>query len=546
MRIALYHGWELSGSGSNEYNRYLARALADDGHEVHVICREPEPAGIAFLTRAWQYRGDGGRSLLFERSRGASGSCTLHQLPHGPIRPVYVTDKQRPGDVRAFADMSDGERERYYDDDARLLEAILTASPVDILHANHVVGPSTVAARACAACGIPWIIYPHGSAIEYAVRRDLRCQEDAGAAIAQANGLIIGSEEVRSRLRGLYPQLREQLDERTEIVGVGVDTGLFTPIPRAERQRSIQRLLTAATGRCRGKAPELEHELRERLDRGDLAAVSDYRAAYAHEHPDQDLAEKLRHIRFREGKVLLFVGALTVGKGLQNLIAALPQLLASVPGAELVVVGSGSYREVLEALVHLLASGNGELLDQLVAEGNARDGNPLGGSWPAVSAYLADSAARELALAAGPALAGRVHFLGRLSHDLLRHLFPCADIAVFPSTVPEAYPLVLMESLANGVLPAASDFSGFTEGLEQLVPDLGRETVEGMKLPLAPHSCVRGIAGKLAGLLASGPDEASSARLRRIAVERYDWSIRSREMALAYGRMAQERPASEA
>ena len=59
MRIGIYHGYELTGSGSNEYTRYLSRALAEAGHEVHIICREPHPESIAHITRAlaWTFSG---------------------------------------------------------------------------------------------------------------------------------------------------------------------------------------------------------------------------------------------------------------------------------------------------------------------------------------------------------------------------------------------------------------------------------------------------------------------------------------------------------
>ena len=42
MKIGIFHGYELSGSGSNQATRYLAHALVKAGHEVHVLCREPE------------------------------------------------------------------------------------------------------------------------------------------------------------------------------------------------------------------------------------------------------------------------------------------------------------------------------------------------------------------------------------------------------------------------------------------------------------------------------------------------------------------------
>ena len=52
MRVAIFHGFELTGSGSNEYTRYLSRALARQGHDVHVLCREPDPASIPRTWRA--------------------------------------------------------------------------------------------------------------------------------------------------------------------------------------------------------------------------------------------------------------------------------------------------------------------------------------------------------------------------------------------------------------------------------------------------------------------------------------------------------------
>ena len=63
--------------------------------------------------------------------------------------------------------------------------------------------------------------------------------------------------------------------------------------------------------------------------------------------------------------VLLFVGALTFGKGLQSLITALPRVLYENPETHLIIVGAGAYREVLEALVYAISSSNQDLLLRL-------------------------------------------------------------------------------------------------------------------------------------------------------------------------------------
>ena len=53
----------------------------------------------------------------------------------------------------------------------------------------------------------------------------------------------------------------------------------------------------------------------------------------------------------------------------------------------------------------------------------------------------------------------QVVFTGYLNHDALRHLFPCCDVAVFPSLIPEAGPLVFYESLASGCVPLGTYFA---------------------------------------------------------------------------------------
>ena len=43
MRILLWHGYLLSGTGSNIYTRALAREWSRAGHEVMVVAQEPHP-----------------------------------------------------------------------------------------------------------------------------------------------------------------------------------------------------------------------------------------------------------------------------------------------------------------------------------------------------------------------------------------------------------------------------------------------------------------------------------------------------------------------
>ncbi|HSO05257.1 MAG TPA: hypothetical protein VLQ92_12295, partial [Candidatus Limnocylindrales bacterium] len=43
MRVLLWHGYLLSGTGSNEYTRALAGTLSRQGHDVVVFSQDPRP-----------------------------------------------------------------------------------------------------------------------------------------------------------------------------------------------------------------------------------------------------------------------------------------------------------------------------------------------------------------------------------------------------------------------------------------------------------------------------------------------------------------------
>src|ERR1700675_2462177 len=62
MRILIFHGYLLSGTGSNVYNARLAEALVRLGHEVHLFSQDRHPERYAFVDDAGDW--DGGKFRL--------------------------------------------------------------------------------------------------------------------------------------------------------------------------------------------------------------------------------------------------------------------------------------------------------------------------------------------------------------------------------------------------------------------------------------------------------------------------------------------------
>lgn len=533
MKIGLFHGYNLTGSGSNEFTRYLARTFLAQGHTVHIICREYQPEKINYIGRLWQWNRDG-RCDVTELNGQYADTCVVHQIPTGDVYPVYVTDKQRSGRVKEFIDLTDAELDYYKALNHKVLTNIFDHIDIDILHANHLVMQPSLAAEPCKAHNIPFIIYPHGSAIEYTIKKDPRYQAEARQAIIACQGLIIGNQEVTDRICGLFPDLKDLILAKTTIVGVGVDTQLFTPIPKSRRQERMAAFANLdSVQQPKGKSPQLVASLHQQLQQRHYNSIDDYGDAYVHNSVDTNIGAKLAAIDFSQ-PVLVFVGALTVGKGLQSLIGALPVVYRRHPGTQLVIVGAGKFREVLEALIYALANNDQALLTYLTTTRFNNETSSDAPLWQDLRHYLEplDDASDYYRLA--KKLISQVIFVGRLDHHQLSYIFPCADLAVFPSVIAEAYPLVLMESLANGVLPMVSYFSGFKDGVDELAAYLGEEWVASMKIPMDQETRITTMAANIVSLLDKLNRCDMSDELARIAREHYDWSHRARQMLDAY------------
>ena len=84
-----------------------------------------------------------------------------------------------------------------------------------------------------------------------------------------------------------------------------------------------------------------------------------------------------------------------------------------------------------------------------------------------------------------------------------------------------------MKSLSNGVLPIVSYFSGFADAVDDLIPHLGIEWVERMKIPVDDQNRIPSLVKNLPSVMSDPGLSIISPKLRKIAVENFDWNIRA-------------------
>ena len=263
MRVLIFHGYMLRGTGSNIYNVNLAPALARLGHEVHLLCQdhEVEIPGV-----------------------------TIHNPDIGGLLPVYVKDPYEGFEVKTFDELSEAELAHYIDANVAAVKDVADqVGGIDAALANHLVMGPVILARAGIA---PFAAKIHGSALEYTVKPHPRFLPYAYEGMEAAQGVLVGSAHTGESLWAALPDLPD-LKDKTRLGPPGVDVEEFQPV-EASRQRLVVfvgklivskgvDLLLAAWPLIHAKHPEVRlqvagfgayedglHRLGAALDRGDL------------------------------------------------------------------------------------------------------------------------------------------------------------------------------------------------------------------------------------------------------------------------------------
>lgn len=537
--LGLVHGYGFSGAGSNLWSRAVLRALAQEGREAHVVCQESRPERFDFVAAAFAYDADGEAEALLARETPYPGHIVVHR-PALNVLPTYVRPSKPSEYVVYIPDLDDDTLDEYLRRNARTLAHVASAHGVGAWVINHTVMMAVAAQRAHAGDSVPYAILPHGSAIEYVVKKEARSRELAEKAAADAARLYALNGEMEGRIEQVFGHVPGATDKMRRMP-VGVDTALFDVADRAERPALVERIAgvvkgSEERGRTEQHGAELYASLAALPENPSAEALSEaFSADYARSAPDADIEAKLRAVDWASAKTVLYVGRLIAAKGIPSVVMMLPDVVATHPDARFLIAGTGGLREAMEALVWALAEGRRDIAEQIVTLGGALEAGGLDADpFAAPRAYLdglRDAGKLDAWYAAAERNLTPEHavFTGFLDHDALAPLYGLADVAVFPSVVREASPLVIPESAASGAFPIGTDYGGMGDSLRVVAEGLPDETRARLLARPAPEHTVGDLAANAIAAL-KAPREHSAA-LREIAETRFDWRAIARSLA---------------
>ncbi len=263
MRILLWHGYLLGGTGSNVYTRSLARAWSRLGHEVVVLSQEPHP------------------------ERYDLGGARVVRPPlTGPL-PVFVLDHYDDARPQLLQEMSRADRDLFV---AQNAAAVRAEGPADLLLVNHVLLGGAVGR----ASGLPYVVKAHGSELEFSLRGHGGLSRWGRECLDQARAVLAGSEHIVQVLEDVVGPLRAPV----AVVPPGVDVDALEPQERTAA-------LAALVEQCRQDPPNAEGDERR---------------------PDSGNADRLAGFLAGTGRTVVYVGKLSAEKGVGLLLEALREV----------------------------------------------------------------------------------------------------------------------------------------------------------------------------------------------------------------------------
>ncbi|MDP9345977.1 MAG: glycosyltransferase family 4 protein [Actinomycetota bacterium] len=317
MRIFIWHGYLLGGTGSNIYARQLAREWSRGGHDVTVVSQEAAPGAFDL-----------------------GGAATVRP-DVGGLLPVFVVDRYEGYEVKRVQDCSRAELDAWVGANAAALRDLGSA---DLLFVNHVLLGGAVGA----ATGGPYVVKAHGSELEYSMRGNEALSAWGGEVLAGAVATIVGSGHIRDVVRDVCGTV-----DGVHEIPPGVDVDLWRPAPKDE---ALERLVAEAR-----RDPRNRGNGAERL-------------------PDEGNAGRLAAFLAGDGHTVVYYGKLMENKGVQVLLEALrgldaravivgfgdyrAELEQRADGLDVLFTGPLDHRH----LVHLLALADAAVVPSIFPE----------------------------------------------------------------------------------------------------------------------------------------------------------------------------------
>lgn len=469
LNILFWHGYNLSGSGSNVFALNISRELSKSNN-VFLMCQEDSFKDYECIKEA-EFLDEYTNTKQLKLLHFNSNNLTAIKPHIGEILPVFVIDKYKDFVVKSFLDLDDCELENYISMNVNSVKSIINRYSIDLIICNHLVISPLIMSMAADESKTPFITVGHGSSLNYIIAHSKKYLDLSYKGLMDSKAIILQSNYFYERAMEIYEDVdtNDSIRSKIKIIPSGVDIENFqNEISEGEFEDMARINQKSSSGFYRSMIDEIistyasssSEEYKDCIEH--LTKYLDYKDL------DRDFIEHIDFFnRKKDDIVISFVGKLIISKGVQVFLMGLPYLFSKHEKLKIAIVGFGKFRLPLETMVRALRNGDIDYIRRVCEEGYIFEDLGQKTNLHYVASFL-EKLKREGSLDEYISLAAKIPeesilFTGNMNHDMLPYVLQKSDINVTPSIFPESFGMVAVEAMSCGCIPVAFNHSGLKD-----------------------------------------------------------------------------------
>ena len=420
MNILIVHGYFLEGNGSNIYVRNLAKEIKKNGHRVIILSQESQAKDYSLVDRVYEFTfGNKIKRMTYKNPVSSKGECILIKPEIQGVLPVYKKEDVFGYQTVEFHKMKPAEIHNYTNLIANAVENILCEIQIDLIISTHLFPEPYIVenVRRKLSHNIKHFCIADGNCYYYSYLKNKSLKEYIVPAFLKTHNIIFQNEEIYIDIIREFPDYKERINSKSEIIPPGVDNDIFQPVYSIQPKNRI--------------IENLRYKIKN--DNGD--------------------ASFLENFNFENRLNILSYGNFSLEKGIPLLIIVFPFIRKFIPEVNLYIAGFGQEQKKLKQLIEFLSRGMKKeyynLLELLMENFESEDDQK--NFYEICYLNLMDPEFSQEYFRQGKDIDNLIHFVGYMEHSKLSDFISLMDLCIFPIISKEGFSISVIEAMASGV-----------------------------------------------------------------------------------------------
>jgi len=526
----------------------LAKALSELNDEVYILCAYEENVNkYDFIDTAYVIQN---RKLkrVYEKEHAESQRISLISL-NLPIMLTSTNDICKEKNVKKLSDANNDEINGYmraYEES--LHELYNTFGLNGLILMDFPILPY-IAAKFKERYKLKFAIRIPTQNIENILKVPSHVLKYTLKGLVETEFIFVNDLFAKNKVVSAFSELVENLESKIKIIPDGVDTAQFQLYDGTVTQfnKRIANFASLVSKFKDGRKEEYSVLMDETLKRGTLSKrdlielSSKIKNVYNPDHPDADILDKIKRIRWEKRPIVAYVGDFSPHSGIFDLIFAIPEVLL-LHDIDFIFIGYSIYREFIEMLLKALNMRNYGLV-RLILEAvkeTIKEKELLSAIMIFFEKLKSEGRLQEYFMNAQQLrIKDKIKILGNLDDYALAEILPLFDIIVFPVTSPKIHRSSVLKGMASGLVPIITNNDLLKDIAISICNTVTRINYKTLTIPPDPNIRINRLALNLKYWISVLKKEEIKSvikrSIRRVTETYYSWNTTAKQIKVSLG-----------